>query len=100
MQLAVDHLAIDPASYSKADDACEQAWHQPERHVTFTEDTKMHSGKMEANPWEHTGRFYGNQVSIGIPSSLQSYDDDPHIQALENVSLHISWLAFFVILSI
>lgn len=88
--MAVDHLTIDPASYTKTDDDQGSAWHHQERHVTFTEDTKMHSGKKEANPWEYTGKLLGNRMGTGFPSIFHSNHEDPYIQALEDVRAVLS----------
>lgn len=93
LQMAVDHLTIDPTSYEQAQQDAVSMWQNQSKHVTFTEDTKNYSGKLESNPWEQTCKFFGGRQATGKPDVFQNYcdsDDDPSSQhdldALEDVS--------------
>lgn len=89
LQMAVDHLTIDPASYEQAEQDLSSMWQNQSKHVKFTDDTKNYSGKLETNPWAQTGKFFAGRHATGRPNVFQSYednDDDPALDALEDVS--------------
>ncbi|GMH37528.1 hypothetical protein BSKO_05401 [Bryopsis sp. KO-2023] len=89
LQVAVDHLTIDPASYARAAEDPASVWQAQTRHVTFSDDTKNHSGKRpDANPWAMTGGGFPARAATGRPFGLSGLDeDDEGLRALEDALL-------------